>query len=394
MARPLRAIIDVTSMRTNLGFLRQQLKPQRVWAVVKANAYGHSMKAALLGFEQADGLALIEPEFALWLREQGWSKPILLMEGVFDEADVANCAKARIDFVVHDKWQLELIESSRSCADLKNAGTRLWIKFNSGMNRLGFATDEGLRQLERLHREGFSMGVIAHFANADAIEQDSRSEHTVLRVLRLAKTIDQRIPCSFSNSAASHRLLQAAHKHWHSARPNLPAALAADWLRFGIALYGASAFEKIDARALGLSAVMRLESRVLSIQVVQAGEGVGYGGRFVAQRLSRIAVVAGGYADGYPRQATDGMPVWIAGQLCPLAGRVSMDMITVDVTDHPSVRVGDEVELWGDRLPVDQVASAAGTIGYQLLSGLTERVPRHLQLSQGFDEIDRPDAAL
>lgn len=157
MARPLRAIIDVTSMRTNLGFLRQQLKPQRVWAVVKANAYGHSMKAALLGFEQADGLALIEPEFALWLREQGWSKPILLMEGVFDEADVANCAKARIDFVVHDKWQLELIESSRSCADLKNAGTRLWIKFNSGMNRLGFAADEGLRQLERLHRAGFSM---------------------------------------------------------------------------------------------------------------------------------------------------------------------------------------------------------------------------------------------
>ena len=159
-----------------------------------------------------------------------------------------------------------------------------------------------------------------------------------------------------------------------TSRPDLPEQLGADWLRFGIALYGASAFDGLDAHTLGLRPAMSLESKVIAIQRIESGDRVGYAGRFVAQRPSRIAVVAAGYADGYPRHAPDGTPLWIAGVICPLAGRVSMDMMTVDVTDCPEADVGTKVELWGEHLPVNQVASAAGTIAYQLLSGLTSRV--------------------
>ncbi|MFM9039951.1 MAG: alanine racemase C-terminal domain-containing protein, partial [Betaproteobacteria bacterium] len=190
--------------------------------------------------------------------------------------------------------------------------------------------------------------------------------------------LDQEIPCSFSNSAASQRLLPTRGGRVSIQRPDLPEPLGADWLRLGIALYGGSAFDGTKASDLGLAPVMRLETRVLAIQSLEPGDRVGYGGRFVAERPSRIAVLAGGYADGYPRQAPDGTPVWIAGHLCPLAGRVSMDMLSVDVTDYPDVGVGAPAQLWGDSLPVDQVAAAAGTIGYQLLSGLTARVPRVL----------------
>jgi alanine racemase len=377
-------------MRANLELVHKQLQPRRCWAVVKANAYGHSLDAGLLGFEAADGLALIEPSFARDLREKGWRKPILLMEGVFDESDLASCAEARIELVVHDAWQLELIESHRCSVMLREFGVRLWIKFNSGMNRLGFLAGEGLRQLERLHRAGFTLGVIAHFANADARQGDSHSEQNMLDVLKAARAINYQMPCTFANSAASLRLLQPAQHYWHTLRPDLPPALGADWLRLGIALYGATAFEDIEAGALGLLPVMRLESRVLSTQSLKPGDRVGYGGRFVAQKNCRIAIIAGGYADGYPRQAPDGTPIWIAGHLCPLAGRVSMDMITADVSDHPQIQAGDPVELWGDRLSVDRVARAAGTIGYQLLSGLTERVPRRILMPRAQHESNGP----
>ncbi|MFM8882264.1 MAG: alanine racemase, partial [Betaproteobacteria bacterium] len=247
-----------------------------------------------------------------------------------------------------------------------------------GMNRLGFSVAEGLRHLKRLRHAGFRLGAIAHFANADALVADVQSEHAMVGLLRAVKALDQEIPCSFSNSAASQRLLPTRGGRVSIQRPDLPEPLGADWLRLGIALYGGSAFDGTKACDLGLAPVMRLETRVLAIQSLEPGDRVGYGGRFVAERPSRIAVLACGYADGYPRQAPDGTPVWIAGHLCPLAGRVSMDMLSVDVTDYPDVGVGAPAQLWGDSLPVDQVAAAAGTIGYQLLSGLTARVPRVL----------------
>ncbi|MGA1652661.1 MAG: alanine racemase [Burkholderiaceae bacterium] len=378
MARPLRALIDVSSMRNNLLFFRKQLGSVRCWAVVKANAYGHGFEAALQALGQADGLALIEPDLALELRDRGWRKPILLMEGVFEEADVLACVEAGIDMVVHSAWQLELVESGRYASSLRERGPRLWVKFNSGMNRLGFSVAEGLRHLKRLRHAGFRLGAIAHFANADALEADVQSEQAMVGLLRAVKALDQEIPCSFSNSAASQRLLPTRGGRVSIQRPDLPEPLGADWLRLGIALYGGSAFDGTKACDLGLAPVMRLETRVLAIQSLEPGDRVGYGGRFVAERPSRIAVLAGGYADGYPRQAPDGTPVWIAGHLCPLAGRVSMDMLSVDVTDYPDVGVGAPAQLWGDSLPVDQVAAAAGTIGYQLLSGLTARVPRVL----------------
>ncbi len=370
-------------MRANLALLRRESLPRLCWAVVKADAYGHGLSAALEAFEKADGLALIEPGQALSLRELGWRKPILLMEGFFDEADLQACSEAGIDVVVHAPWQLELVRLTESAIQLKPRGIRLWVKFNSGMNRLGFRIKEGLHELQRLRSDGYPLGAIAHFANADAEPGDPESEQRLLDLHRAVKAIDSRIVCSFANSAASQRLLQSADPALNSLRPDLAPELGADWLRFGVALYGASAFADRQAAEFGLKVAMRLQSRVLAVQRLRADERVGYGGRFVAADDCSIAVVACGYADGYPRQAPDGTPVWIGGQLCPLAGRVSMDMLTVDVSRHPHIQAGDPVELWGQHVPVDGLAKACGTIGYQLLSGLTARVPRVIDAGQG-----------
>ena len=374
MARPLCARMNVAAMRANLQTLRLPLQPRQCWAVVKANAYGHGLKAAVKGFSAADGLALIEPESAFALREQGWPKRLLLMEGVFEASELRACAQFNVDPVIHSAWQLDLLRHRDHRASVQQSKLRIWIKFNSGMNRLGFPVQNGLELIEQLRLEGFQLGAIAHFSSADAEQGDPVSELAVLNLFNAIKRIDPAIPCSFANSAASHRLIQSMTAGRSTLRPDLPEQLGADWLRFGIALYGASAFDGLDAHTFGLRPAMSLESKVIAIQRIESGDRVGYAGRFVAQRPSRIAVVAAGYADGYPRHAPDGTPLWIAGVICPLAGRVSMDMMTVDVTDCPEADVGTEVELWGEHLPVDQVASAAGTIAYQLLSGLTSRV--------------------
>jgi len=380
-------------MRSNLRAIHGPLLPRRCWAVVKADAYGHGLEAALSGFSEADGLALIEPEGAMSLRDRGWSKPILLLEGVFDASDLRATACAGIDCVIHADWQLDLLQQADHRDLLQKHGIRLWIKFNSGMNRLGFAVPRGLALIEQLRSEGFQIGAMAHFANADALEGDPQSEQRMKDVLHAVKIISKAIPCSFTNSAASLRLAQPRIAGFDSLRPALPDALGADWLRLGIALYGACAFEGLAADSFHLKAAMSLESRVLAIQELQPGERVGYAGRFLVHKPSRIAVVAGGYADGYPRHAPDGTPVWIAGAICPLAGRVSMDLLTVDVSEQPHVAVGAPAELWGKHLSVDRVAHAAGTIAHELLAGLTERVPKVCVHAHNTSGIENPAAA-
>lgn len=357
MPRPILATIDLRALRHNLARAREEARGRFLWAVVKANAYGHGLERALRAFADADGLALLDLDEARRARAGGWRKPILLLEGCFEAADLAVCSDLDLTTVVHCGEQLEMIEHHRTERPLA-----VHLKINTGMNRLGFRPQGAVQAYERLRglatvRE---LTLMMHFANADrprgvtgpvaAAEQ--------LQVFT-SVTAEWPEPRSLANSAALFLLPE----------------IGGDSVRPGICLYGGATDESHPAAALGLKAGMTLTSRIIGVQGVERGAGVGYGSRFVAQRRSRIGVVACGYADGYPRHARDGTPVIVGGLRVPMAGRVSMDMLTVDLTDVPHAGVGTPVELWGAQLPIDEVAHAAGTVGYELMCALARRVP-------------------
>jgi alanine racemase len=338
--------------------------------VVKANGYGHTLKGVFTGLSATDGFALLDIAHAGLLREFGWKGPILLLEGIFSLDDIDECLSLQLDVVIHSSCQLNWMEAwlenssgPQQAAAFKRI--KIWLKLNSGMNRLGLTPHEYVESFHRLHSAGFAVNHLTHFANAD----DVNVLPSVDKQVEIFNAVTQGLSGqkSLANSAA---IL------WH--RYTLE-----DWCRPGIMLYGASPTGRYkDIEHANLKPAMLLRSEVIGLQNLKAGDQVGYGGRFVAQRETKIAIVACGYADGYPRHAPDGTPVWVAvgddlslGKLCPLAGRVSMDMITIDVTDHPSVSVGSLVELWGSYLPVDDVAEASGTVGYELMCALAPRVP-------------------
>jgi len=353
MPRPLVATIDVSAMRHNLHVIKAAVPAARVWAVVKANAYGHGLERAMRGFSAANGLALIEPEAAASLRELGWKKPILLLEGFFDETDARLAEKCQLQVTVHCQEQISLLEklSLKSKIDVH-------LKMNSGMNRLGF-TPESYRQAYLRLRSIPCIGNIAlitHFANADDADNPGLSLWTQINRFQQA-TAGIDAECSLSNSAAT--LL-------HPEIPN-------DWVRPGIALYGGSPGGK-SAKELGLQPVMTLTSEIIDIQSLRPADVVGYGSRFATENPLVVGVVAGGYADGYPRHAPDGTPVLVDGFKTRMIGRISMDMMTVDLTGIPTARVGSKVTLWGEGLPIDDVANAAGTVGYELMCALAPRV--------------------
>jgi alanine racemase len=344
-------------MRHNLQAARRRSAGRRLWAVVKANAYGHGIERAVRGFDAADGLALIDFDEARRARDAGWAGPLLLLEGVFEPGDIALCRGLGLTVVVHDDEQLRMFEAAPA-----GAPVGVYVKVNTGMNRLGFAPGDvsaacaRLRSLAGVRIDGVSM----HFANSDRAdpeegpvsmhEQLQRFDHACLGV---------DLPRCISNSAALF----------------LHPPLAEGWARPGIALYGATPDAAHGAAGLGLRAAMTLATELIAVRSIAPGEAVGYGSRFVARRPTRIGVVACGYADGYPRHAPDGTPVAVDGVIVPLVGRVSMDMITVDLTDAPGARVGSAVELWGAQVPIDAVASHAGTVGYELMCALAPRVP-------------------
>lgn len=304
------------------------------------------------------------------MREYGWRGPILLLEGIFSERQLDECVSLHCDLVIHQASQLEWILHWMENSSLLNKEAalkrlRFWLKLNSGMNRLGLSSDEYRETFHRLHALGFSVNHLTHFANSDELGIDP----TVDSQLEFFEKATEALPGdkSLANSGAI-----LWHRH-----------VLADWCRPGIMLYGASPSGKSeDIAHANLKPGMLLRSEIISIQEIDAGARVGYGGRFQAQKKSRIAVIACGYADGYPRHAPDGTPVWIGhgnqlqgGKLCQLAGRVSMDMITVDVTEIKDIQVGTPVELWGEYLPIDDVAKASGTVGYELMCALAPRVP-------------------
>ncbi len=355
MPRPLLATIDISALAHNLAVARRRAPQAKAWAVVKANAYGHGLARGMRGFADADGLALIETEGAVQLRELGWQKPILLLEGVFEPADMAVAAHHRLEIAIHCDEQIAMLEQARLPAPLD-----VHLKLNSGMNRLGFRPQAFRDAYARLRAIAAvrTIGMLTHFANAE--DAGNAAMPLAEQVARFrAATEGLAGPRSLSNSAGVllHPEVQAQ----------------ADWVRPGIMLYGATPGGG-SAQDFQLKPAMSLTSRIIGVQHIAAGETVGYGSRFAANGPMTVGVVACGYADGYPRHAPSGTPVLVDGVRTRLLGTVSMDMISVDLTGVPGAGIGSAVTLWGEGLPIDEVANAAGTVGYELMCALAPRV--------------------
>jgi alanine racemase len=352
MSRPIVATINQQALRHNLAIVRRAAPHSRVWSVVKANAYGHGIARIWQSLAETDGFALLNLEEAILLRDQGWNKPILLLEGFFHEQDLPLIDRYRLTTSVHSNWQIKALANAQLSAPID-----LYVKVNSGMNRLGFRPEQinGVWQKLRALKNVGDMTLMAHFADA---ENPEGIIEPMQRIERAAEGLSA--PRSLSNSACTL---------WH------PEAHY-DWVRPGIVLYGASpSGDWQDIASSGLQPVMSLTSEIIGVQQLNPGDGVGYGYRYHAQQAQRIGVVACGYADGYPRHAPTGTPVWVDGVVTHVVGAVSMDMITVDLTPCPQAGIGSKVELWGDQVKIDQVAKAAGTVGYELMCALAPRVP-------------------
>ena len=324
--------------------------------MVKADAYGHGLLRAARTLADADGHALLDLNDAVRLREAGSARPILLLEGVFQPADLETVDRCRLSLVLHNFEQIAMLERARLSAPVA-----VWLKLNTGLNRLGFVGAQARAAYARLQASGNAAGIslITHFADADG------AAGVAAQMARFAEwTSGLKAEATLANSAA---ILRYPESH-------------AAWVRPGIMLYGCSPFAELSAEALGLQPVMTLASEVIAVQELKPGDRVGYGGMFEAARPMRIGVVACGYADGYPRHAPGlrdrSTPVLVAGKRTHTAGRVSMDMLCVDLSNIPQAGVGSPVTLWGDGLSADEVAACAGTVSYELLCALAARVPQ------------------
>ena len=353
--RPARATIDLAALRHNYRLARE-LGGGKALAVIKADAYGHgAVRCAQALQSEADGFAVACIEEALELRAAGIRAPILLLEGFFDTDELALIDAHDLWCVVQATWQIDAIAQSHPARAFT-----VWLKLDSGMHRLGLPVADYRASLERLQalpqvREVVTM---THFARADELD----STRTGQQLATFEQTAPAPMPRSLSNSAA---LLGWPNVH-------------GEWGRPGLMLYGATPFAAPHPVADRLQPVMTVISHVIAVRDIGVGEPVGYGGRFVAPRPTRVGVVAMGYADGYPQFAPDGTPVTIDDHPGRLIGRVSMDMLTVDLTDHPAAGLGSRVELWGRQVPVTELAARCGSSAYSLLCGL-KRVPRVYQ---------------
>ena len=357
MPRPIQATIHLGALRHNLSRARACLPDARVWAVVKANAYGHGIERVFDGLRGADGFALLDLDEAQRVRRLGWRGPILLLEGVFEQRDLELCSRLDLWHTVHCSEQIDMLAIHKT-----NVPQRVFLKMNSGMNRLGFTPERYRSAWTRLNAlpQVDEISHITHFSDADG----ARGVAEQVAVFSAA-TQDLPGERSLSNSAATLR----------------HAGLASDWVRPGIVLYGSAPdAPEHNAAHWNLQPSMTFASKIVATQAIAAGATVGYGSTFRADQPMRIGVVACGYADGYPRHCGTGTPVLVGGVRTRLVGRVSMDLITVDLTPTPQAGMGSEVTLWGRAtngalLPIDEVAQAAGTVGYELMCALATRVP-------------------
>jgi alanine racemase len=356
--RLIRAVIDTHALRHNMKMIRERARGARVMAVVKANAYGHGLIPTALALAEADAFAVARLEEGLALRAAGITRPIVLLEGVFAPEHLLEAARHGFDLVVHDPLQIELLEEFTGASRFL-----LWIKIDTGMNRLGFRPEDfpaALERVRRLQPAPLEIRVLTHLACADE-RDDKMTREQLARFKEAVGGLDYAV--SIANSAGLFGDVR----------------LGCDWVRPGLALYGGSPFEDRSAAELGLHPVMSLETSVIATRKVLANETVGYGATWRASHNSVIAIIAAGYGDGIARNLPPGTPVLIDGQRAPLVGRVSMDMIAVDVTNLNGVHVGTPVVLWGVGLPVEEVARYAATIPYELLCAVSQRVPLELR---------------
>ena len=359
MPRPIQAFVHTDALRHNLARMRAAAPDARVWAVVKANAYGHGIERVFEGLRAADGFALLDLDEAQRLRSLGWRGPVLLLEGVFEARDLELCSRLDLWHTVHCEEQIDMLSRHKT-----QVPHRIFLKMNSGMNRLGFTPTRLRSAWTRLNQlpQVDEISLVTHFSDADG------SAGVAKQMAVFAQATDdlpgERSTC---NSAA---LLRHATDE----------AVAADWVRPGIALYGSAPdFPAHTIAQWDLQPTMSLRSRIIATQDLQVGDTVGYGSSFTADVSMRIGIVACGYADGYPRHCATGTPVLVDGVRTRTLGRVSMDMIAVDLTPCAQAGFGSEVTLWGQAaqgtvLPIDEVAQAAGTVGYELMCAVSSRV--------------------
>jgi len=360
MPRPILATVHTDALRHNLVRMRVAAGDARVWAIVKANAYGHGIERAFEGLRSADGFAVLDLSEAQRLRSLDWRGPILLLEGIFEARDLELCSRLGLWHVVHCNEQINMLAAHKT-----QLPHRVFLKMNSGMNRLGFTPERFRAAWTRLNAlpQVDDISLMTHFSDADGplgVAAQLQAFESVTHDLSGER--------SLSNSAAMLRHGDAL-------------AERSDWVRPGIGVYGSAAdFPLHSAADWGLRPTMTLSARLIGVQQLAAGDSVGYGSRFKAERAMRIGVVACGYADGYPRHCDTGTPVLVSGVRTQLVGRVSMDMLTVDLTPVPDARIGSDVTLWGNAgngavLSIDEVAHAAGTVSYELMCAVGSRVP-------------------
>jgi alanine racemase len=355
MSRPARALLDAAALRHNLQQVRRHAPQARVMAVVKANGYGHGLAwvARTLG-ESADAFGVSSVEEGVQLRLAGLTRPVCLLEGFFTADELPLLSKQRLEPVVHHEAQLKALATAPASSSLT-----VWIKVDTGMHRLGFppvAVPDVLKQLRNSPAVS-NVRFMSHFSRAE-FPNDDATQSQIKDFSNLTRNLD--LEKSLANSAG---ILAWPASHL-------------DWVRPGIMLYGASPLMDKDAMALDLKPVMTLESALIAVQPRKKGDAIGYGGDWRCPEDMPVGVAAIGYGDGYPRHAPPGTPVLVNGRRVPTVGRVSMDMITLDLRSQPRAKIGDPVVLWGRGLPVEQVAESAGTLSYELLCHVTERIPR------------------
>ncbi|MGH8549026.1 MAG: alanine racemase [Methylococcales bacterium] len=347
------AVLDLSAPRHNLGEVRRYAPASKVMAVIKANGYGHGLLRIAKALRGVDGFAVARVNEGLRLREAGIRERIAVLEGFISQEELELVRRHRLEPVVHSLYQVEMIEAASGIASLV-----VWLKLDTGMNRLGLTEEQFFRALRRLEQCPIvrtPIPLMTHLARADEI--DSAETERQLEVFQRV-TEGLKGERSIANSAGI--------LGWPRTR--------SDWVRPGILLFGVSPFPHRNGSDHHLRAVMTLQSRLIAIKNIEAGDAVGYGGCWVAPAATRLGVVAIGYGDGYPRAVANGTPVLVGASRVPIAGRVSMDMLTVDLSRCPTASIGAPVILWGEGLAVEEVAECAGTIPYTLLCAVTQRV--------------------
>jgi alanine racemase len=373
MPRPIQATIHSQALFNNFQILRQRSGDSRIWATVKANAYGHGIERVFEALRGADGFALLDLAEAQRVRDLGWRGPVLLLEGVFEQRDLELCSRLDLWHTVHCDAQIDMLAAHKT-----HAPHRVFLKMNSGMNRLGFTPAQYRSAWTRLNALGQvdEITLMTHFSDADGPKG-------IMAQMQAFAAVTHDLPGerSLSNSAATLRYAAADYANCTDAGQGSFGYVASDWVRTGIAMYGSAPdFPENSANHWGLQGTMTLSAKIIATQNLLAGDTVGYGSGYVAQAPMRIGIVACGYADGYPRVCPTGTPVLVEGVRSQTIGRVSMDMLAVDLTQLPQAGMGSEVTLWGRSangavLSIDEVAHQAGTLGYELMCALAARVP-------------------